>query len=251
MYRKAFIALFTLLFVLCGCTGPSADLVPDTVFDSDNTSEQSQTDVSVSSQPSTLPQLQQHNQHSDDGVHYSGVLPFRGVWVSYYELAVYGRSETEYREYIRGLFDNFSMLEITDVFVHVRPYADSLYDSDFFPTSDYAASEQGGALPFDVLKVFLGLANEYNMNIHAWINPYRASFSSDISELAQGSKTREWIEQGSRNVALIGERYYFNPASEEVRRLIVDGAVEILQKYPEIKGIHIDDYFYPSDCGDF
>ena len=38
---------------------------------------------------------------------------------------------------------------------------------------------------------------------------------------------------------------YFNPGIPEVRRLIVDGVIEIVENY-DVDGIHFDDYFYPD-----
>jgi uncharacterized lipoprotein YddW (UPF0748 family) len=58
-------------------------------------------------------------------------------------------------------------------------------------------------------------------------------------------------KQGVNDDVVVTEKgIYFNPASENVRKIITDGARELLEKY-DIKGIHIDDYFYFEDCGDF
>ena len=38
---------------------------------------------------------------------------------------------------------------------------------------------------------------------------------------------------------------YYNPASSEVQKLILDGIREIIENY-DVDGIHFDDYFYPS-----
>ena len=47
-----------------------------------------------------------------------------------------------------------------------------------------------------------------------------------------------------------GEGLYFDPSSEEVRQLIVDGVTEIVTNY-EVDGIHFDDYFYPTTDASF
>ena len=41
------------------------------------------------------------------------------------------------------------------------------------------------------------------------------------------------------------EHLWLDPAYEEVRKLIADGAAEIAKNY-DVDGIHYDDYFYPS-----
>ena len=40
--------------------------------------------------------------------------------------------------------------------------------------------------------------------------------------------------------------YYFNVYYEEVRKLIIDGAAEIVRYY-DVDGVHMDDYFYPGN----
>lgn len=48
----------------------------------------------------------------------------------------------------------------------------------------------------------------------------------------------EWVKT-------VGDGVYFDPSLPAVRQLITDGVVELLQNYPELDGIHFDDYFYP------
>lgn len=249
MLKKLVIPILIFVFCFSGC-GNSRDLVPSTQVYEEITA----TGTSQNPERETLPQLTQFRNDTDE----SDVTQpeaqknlFRAAWISYYELTVWGRSKSEYTEYLNSVFLNMKEIGITDVFLHVRAFADAVYESELFPSSQHTCGEQGAELPFDVLELALKLGAEHGMNIHAWINPYRASFSSDVDALCDSSKVKQWINQNSENVALVGERYYFNPACEEVRRLIIDGVREILQNYPEVKGIHIDDYFYPENCGDF
>ncbi len=43
----------------------------------------------------------------------------------------------------------------------------------------------------------------------------------------------------------IDDKIYFNPASNDVKELIVNGVKEIVENYA-VDAIHFDDYFYPS-----
>lgn len=178
---------------------------------------------------------------------------FTASWLSYIELSVKKGRETKekYTAYIDGIFENMKKVNITDVFVQVRPFADAFYVSSLFPASAYAASEQGGELPFDVLSLITERAKEKNLNIHAWINPYRVSINNDINTLSKNNPAYLWYKEGeTEDVVISDSGIYFNPASEKVRKLIVDGAKELLSEY-DIKGIHIDDYFYFDGCGNF
>ncbi len=179
--------------------------------------------------------------------------PFVASWLSFMELCINTTrdTETEYSEYIDGILDNMEEAGVTDVFVQVRPFADAFYPSEYFPSSSYVAGIQGGELPFDVLSLVIERAEVKGINIHAWINPYRVSSKNDISALCEENPARKWYEEGKTDDVIIAEKgIYFNPASEKVRKLITDGARELMENY-KIKGIHIDDYFYFENCGDF
>ncbi len=174
---------------------------------------------------------------------------FRGAWISYFELTRNGRSEQEYENYIRGLFLNMKEVSVTDVFLHVRAFGDAAYTSALFPPASFIC-EGAKELPFDVLSMALDLGKEYGMNIHAWINPYRALKGNDTSSMPV-CQMKTWIEDETQDVVSVNGRYYFNPSSDKAKKLIADGVREILTLYPDVKGIHIDDYFYPEGCGNF
>ncbi len=190
------------------------------------------------------------NQQASSGIT-DGEL--RGVWLSYYEIDVDSNTDTreKYASYIDSLCRAFTQYGITDAFVQVRPYADALYKSSVYPTSVYAGVSQGEEAAFDQLEVICEVMGRYFIKVHAWVNPYRVHNGTDINELCQSNKARQWYKADSNeDVAIVGGKIYFNPSSEKAMQLVVDGARELLMNYP-VAGIHIDDYFYPPDCGDF
>ncbi len=176
---------------------------------------------------------------------------FRGVWISYIELMGNCGTEADFISFMDGMLENFSCIGITDVFFHVRPFGDAVYPSELFPSSDTICENQGDQLPFDILRTAIDRTDAYGMKLHAWINPYRASRDEDITKLSDENKAKIWYLEGKGEVNLIGGRYYYNPASERVRELVCEGATELMKKYPDLAGIHIDDYFYPDGCGIF
>lgn len=260
--KKVFPCIFLILFLLTGCAdttepfGENTDIVDFTdgyIFEStttksygllscDNNAAENDIPVSAPSQPGDTVTDRSISQEK-----------FRGVWLSYYEINVsQGRSTREkYASYIDTLCDAFQPYGITDAFVHVRAYADAMYKSSVYPSSVYAAQRQGEELPFDPLEVICEVMGKKGIRVHAWINPYRVLNGTDITQLSQSSKARQWYTEGSNeDVAVVGDKIYFNPASEKAQQLVVEGAREILLNYP-VSGIHIDDYFYPPSCGDF
>ncbi len=252
---KRFVLVFSLILVLfCGC-GKENNLSPyvsETALQTQQTSETEKETTEKLKAENFVSSPSELTDNNTSDMRESTSL-FSASWLSYIELSlVSGRNTKEaYTAYIDGIFDNMKKVGITDVFVQVRPFADAFYPSDIFPSSAYVASEQGGAMPFDVFGVINERAKMKNLSVHAWINPYRVSHGNDIEALSEKNPARKMYKEGiAEDVAVTEKGIYFNPASENVRKLIVDGARELLEKY-DIKGIHIDDYFYFENCGDF
>lgn len=263
--KKVFLCVFIFVFLLSGCSKPvspygettgsdgfSKEYIIDTtttktygILSCDNNAGQENEVYSATGQSTAVTQV--------DSAQVSDGKFMRGVWLSYYEINVDNSRNTpdEYASYITHLCSKFQPLGITDVFVQVRPYADALYKSNVYPTSVYAGVNQGGELIFDPLEIICRVMLQYGIKVHAWVNPYRVHNGTDINELSHNNKARQWYVNGSaEDVAVVGNKIYFNPASEKAQQLVVEGVKEILAGYP-VAGIHIDDYFYPPDCGNF
>ncbi len=173
----------------------------------------------------------------------------RGIWVSTVYSLDYPESATVDNEELRRqadeILDSSKAMGMNAVFLQVRPSADAFYESDYYPWSRYLSGTQGLAPEngFEPLKYWVEAAHERGMELHAWINPYRVTRSgeSEYQALSADNPARqhpEWLIKYDGN-------YYFDPALPEVRRLVTDGALEIVNNY-DVDGIHLDDYFYPG-----
>lgn len=151
-------------------------------------------------------------------------------------------SASAFRAAIGEAYDNCVSLGLNTVYVHVRSHADAYYNSSLFPYTKYLS---GG---FDALEIMVEEAHKRELSFQAWINPLRGCAVSDVSR-ETGYKMGEWIGDGKRVVNVNGT-YFFNPAYDEVVRLISDGAREIVANY-DVDGLHIDDYFYPTTDASF
>lgn len=182
-----------------------------------------------------------------------GKKEMRAVWVSFLEFGnaqVSNMSENQFKTYINTMFSNIVKLKMNTVIVQVRPYADAMYVSSYFPASRYAVGKEGNKMTYDPLKYMVQAAHSRNLEIHAWINPYRISATSaKISSLSKKNQARKWREAKNnvlnRNVLTFSGGLYYNPAKQDVKKLIVNGVKEIVKKY-DVDGIHFDDYFYPA-----
>ena len=111
----------------------------------------------------------------------------RGMWLSFYEISdiCKGKNEAEYRENAEEILRNLSENKFNTVFYQVRCFSDALYKSDIFPTSRYVVEKEGDELEFDPLAIFIEIAQKYNISVHAWVNPLRISYTTDISALSE------------------------------------------------------------------
>lgn len=179
----------------------------------------------------------------------SVVLEMKGVWVYFDEMKKKATSYEKWKSYIDTTFDTCKKNEMNTVIFQVRPFADAMYPSKYYPWSKYATGKVGVNPGFDPFGYAVQAAHERGLAIQAWVNPYRISYSTKLSDLAQDSIAVKWSQSNKasekRNVLKLNGSLYFNPASAQVQKLVADGVREIVKKYP-VDGIHMDDYFYPS-----
>lgn len=172
----------------------------------------------------------------------------KAVWFSFDDLDFKVKTKAYFTKQIKKMFDNVKSMGMNTVVVHVRPYGDAMYESEYFPWSKIASGKQGKNPGFDPLNIMVTQAHERNLRIEAWVNPYRVTLSStSISKLSKDNPARKWYSKAAtrRNVLIYNGQIYYNPSKPAVRQLIVKGVKELVQNY-DVDGIHFDDYFYPS-----
>ncbi|MBO5214259.1 MAG: family 10 glycosylhydrolase [Clostridia bacterium] len=172
----------------------------------------------------------------------------KGVWYSYVDFpGLDNLSADQWKKEIDTLMDNTVQMGLNTVYFHVRPSGDALYPSELYPSSTYVVEDQGDPLPMDLLDYAIKSAHERGLSLHAWINPYRVTTSTtstkNLASTNPAVKNPSWVLSD-------GKRLYLNPGIPEVRQYIIDGVMEIVNKY-DVDGIHFDDYFYPYDLGDW
>lgn len=189
----------------------------------------------------------------------AGSLPFRAMWLSQFDLSpVYGSSsgqadEATFRKSITRVLDNSKSIGINNVIVQVRPNADSMYPSEYYAPSSYVVGAYGNDFAYDSLAIIVKEAHDRGLLVHAWINPMRAMKTSEIVKLDQKYTVRKWWDDETlraKYLPTVNSQVYLNVGYPEVRQLILDGAAEILTKYP-VDGLHMDDYFYPTKDASF
>lgn len=172
----------------------------------------------------------------------------RGVWVTYMDLSMENeseKSEKRFTEKFDEIAKNSKDFGFNTLIVQVRPFCDALYESEYFPYSHILTGNQGENPEYDALEIMCEICREYDLKIHAWINPYRVSVSKTPSELCESNLYEQNNKLGFETESGI----YLDPSSTEAQSLIIDGVEEIVSKY-DVDGIQFDDYFYPNDVSD-
>ncbi len=172
---------------------------------------------------------------------------FKGLWISCYEYELVGKTEKQAKKILLEKMELAAKQGYTAVFCHVRANADAFYPSKYFPFATQITGKAGKNPGYDPLKIMIEAARKYSLEFHAWINPYRVNNASpDPNKLAENHIAKTWLSDGSNRAVVFGDGIYFNPASVDVQKLILDGIREILDNY-SVDGIHFDDYFYPEN----
>lgn len=173
-------------------------------------------------------------------------LEKRAVFISYIELHnnLRGKGTKEMKNTIDEMLDNAKDFGFNMIILQVRAFSDAIYPSSIFPSSRSIVNNEGDSLPFDVLEYFIKKAHQKNLELHAWINPYRISNDTDTSLISKNNPAYSMLNTSSVQI-IDSKGIYYNPASSKVESLILEGIYEIITNY-DVDGIHFDDYFYPS-----
>lgn len=170
----------------------------------------------------------------------------RGAWIATVENIDWPKKPGEPAEVqqqeLLTILDSLQHIGINAIFFQIRPAADAFYAKSREPWSKWLNGKQGTAPePFyDPLAFAITEAHKRGMELHAWINPYRATNNAKYNELSPQHITNikpEWFFQ-------YDGMKLFNPGLPEVREYIVKVVLDIMNNY-DIDGIHMDDYFYP------
>ena len=168
---------------------------------------------------------------------------FRGAWIQCVNGQFMGKSTQEIQSILSNQLDELQKDGVNAIIFQVRAECDALYQSDLEPWSKFLTGVQGKApSPYwDPLEWMVEQCHQRGMEIHAWINPYRAKHgSTSFSQVSSQSVVKKHPNLcfNYDNLVLL------NPALQEAADYTCQVAADIVSRY-DIDGFHIDDYFYP------
>ena len=166
---------------------------------------------------------------------------FRGAWIQCVNHQFEGIGTERMKQTLTYQLDELQKDGVNAIIFQVRPECDALYASSFEPWSRFLTGRQGTPpSPYwDPLQWMIEQCHLRGMELHAWINPYRA-------------KTKPTRELAYNHIAVRHPERCFdydglkilNPGIPENRDYICMIIKDIVTRY-DVDGLHIDDYFYP------
>ena len=168
---------------------------------------------------------------------------FRGAWIQCVNGQYLGKSTQQIQSMLTSQLDELQKDGVNAIIFQVRAECDALYESKLEPWSKFLTGVQGQApSPYwDPLAWMIQECHKRGMELHAWINPYRARHgSTSMQQVANNSivKKRPDLCFNYDNLVVL------NPGLQAAADYTCQVAADIVSRY-DIDGFHIDDYFYP------
>ncbi|HET9426470.1 MAG TPA: family 10 glycosylhydrolase [Gemmatimonadaceae bacterium] len=173
----------------------------------------------------------------------------RGLWVATVANIDWpsrkGLTAREQQAELIGILDKAAKTGFNTIVFQVRPAADALYASPLEPWAAWLSGNQGEHPGYDPLAFAIAESHARGMQLHAWINPFRAGNTADTAKLAPGHvfNTRRDL------VRVYGGNLWMDPGDPAAQERSIDVIRDIVTRY-DIDGMHADDYFYPYQVRD-
>ena len=175
------------------------------------------------------------------GCHAQVKREMRGAWIQCVNGQFQGLGKEKMQQNLTRQLDELQRDGVNLIIFQVRAECDALYASKIEPWSRFLTGQQGVA-PRPYWDPLLWMVNECHrrgMELHAWINPYRAKTKGTQQLAGNHVAVRKPM-----NCFAYDGLFLLNPGIAENRDYICEVVRDIVSRY-DVDGIHMDDYFYP------
>src|SRR3954471_54554 len=173
----------------------------------------------------------------------------RGLWVATVANIDWpsrkGLTQSEQKKELLDILDRASRVGFNTIVLQVRPAGDALYASDLEPWAAWLTGNQGESPGYDPRAFAVSKAHARGLQLHAWINPFRAGNTADTLILAP---THVFYTRRDL-VRVYGSNLWMDPGDPESHERSIRVIRDIVARY-DVDGIHADDYFYPYQISD-
>jgi uncharacterized lipoprotein YddW (UPF0748 family) len=168
----------------------------------------------------------------------------RGLWVATVANIDWPSRSTltadQQRAELVSILDRASAAGFNAIIFHIRPASDAVYRSSIEPWGAMLTGTQGTDPGYDPLAFAIEQAHARGLQLHAWINPFRAGNTADSARLAATHLFRVRRDL----IRVYGSQLWLDPGEPEVQDHVMRVVADIVRRY-DIDGLHADDYFYP------
>jgi uncharacterized lipoprotein YddW (UPF0748 family) len=172
------------------------------------------------------------------------IIEARGLWIATVANIDWpsrsGLSADQQRAELADIIQRATAAKFNMIILHVRPAADALYESALEPWGMMLTGTQGVSPGYDPLNYAIEQAHANGIELHAWINPFRAGNTRDTARLAASH-----VYNSRRDlVRIYGTQLWLDPGDPAAQEHSLNVIKDIVARY-DIDAIHADDYFYP------
>ena len=176
----------------------------------------------------------------------------RAAWIATFtniDWPVRSQTPAQQQAGLNNILTHHMETGMNTVYLQVRSQCDAMYPSSIEPWSADLTGTQGRTPNplWDPLQFAIDESHKRGMELHAWLNPYRAA--SNINNIAgfHASHVSKVHPEWTINVATSATTtvQILNPGLPQVRDYITSIVVDVVNRY-DVDGIHFDDYFYPQ-----
>ncbi len=152
-----------------------------------------------------------------------------------------GLTSQQQQDEMLAILDRCVELHMNAVIFQVRPAADAFYASKLEPWSEYLTGKMGQPPNpyYDPLTFTIAEAHKRGLELHVWINPYRARYST-----TRKASPSHISRANPGLVRKYGPYVWMDPGDKAVRTRTKNVVLDLVKRY-DIDAVHMDDYFYP------
>ena len=151
-------------------------------------------------------------------------------------------SRLKQQQELTTILDKLQAGNMNACYLQVRSLCDAMHKSSYEPWSAALTGTRGKDPGYDPLAFAIEEAHKRGLELHIWVNPFRATSGGTLSSNDQLLQhAGEWIikyDNGSFSGQII------DPGYPQARAYVIKVLMEIVNNY-DVDGIVMDDYFYP------
>ncbi|MDD5634781.1 MAG: family 10 glycosylhydrolase [Candidatus Omnitrophica bacterium] len=178
--------------------------------------------------------------------------PELGIWITVFS----SEKVLDSKENVDYLISFCQRTGINNIYIQIYRADTAYYDSSITNNSPF--KERLDRTGSDTLRYLLSSAKEKNIKVHAWVNLLSLAqntnanilkkYGRDVLTLDQyeRSSMREGPKDNYDNYFIREDQLFLEPSDVRVKNYLLDIVKEILKKYPDFSGLHLDYIRYPS-----